>query len=109
MAAKFVIKSSGEEFLFNLVAANGQTILTSQRYKQKAGAKNGIESVKTNAPNDAQYERKTAKDDSPYFVLKAANAEIIGTSQMYKSADNMEKGIASVKDNAPGAEVTEEE
>ena len=108
MAAKFVIKSSGDEFLFNLIAANGQTILTSQRYKQKASAKNGIESVRTNATDDERFERLTAKDDSPYFVLKAANAEVIGTSQMYKSAANMEAGIASVKECSAVAELDDQ-
>ena len=36
-----------------------------------------IDSVKKNAPDDARYERKTAKDDSPYFVLTAANGQTI--------------------------------
>lgn len=38
------------EYRFNLKAANGQVIATSQGYSSKASALNGIESVKTNAP-----------------------------------------------------------
>lgn len=108
MAAKFEIKPGNSgKYHFNLKAGNGETILTSQSYNDKSGAKNGVESVKKNAPNDDRYERKTAKDASPYFVLKAGNGEIVGTSEMYSSTSAMENGIASVKKNAPDAEVVE--
>ncbi|MCF6224414.1 MAG: YegP family protein [Flavobacteriaceae bacterium] len=90
---------------FHLKAANGQIILSSQEYKQKDGALNGIESVKTNCGNNDMWERLTAKDNSPYFNLKAPNGQVIGTSQMYANEDGVEKGIASIKTNAPGAEV----
>ena len=52
-------------------------------------------------------ERKTSVKNEPYFVLKAANHEIIGRSEMDSSASAMENGIASVKANAPGATVTD--
>jgi len=39
-----------EEFRFRLKAANGEIILASEGYKAKASAKNGIESVRKNAP-----------------------------------------------------------
>jgi uncharacterized protein YegP (UPF0339 family) len=104
MAAKFEIKkASNNQFYFNLKAANGQVILTSEQYKQKAKAETGITSVKTNAANDARFERKTSNGGQPYFVLKAGNGEIVGRSEMYSSAAAMEKGIASVKANAAAA------
>lgn len=106
MAAKYEIKStSNGEYMFNLKAGNGEIILTSERYKQKASAENGIQSVRQNSPNDDRYDRRTAKDNSPYFVLRAANNEIIGRSEMYSSNSAMENGIASVKTNGPGARV----
>jgi uncharacterized protein YegP (UPF0339 family) len=50
MAAKFVLtKGSTGKFRFNLVAANGQVIATSESYESKDSAINGIESVKRNA------------------------------------------------------------
>ncbi|MBN2033165.1 MAG: YegP family protein [Deltaproteobacteria bacterium] len=108
MAGKFEIKSSASgQVMFNLKASNGQIILTSQSYKDKAGAKGGIESVKKNAADDASYERKTSSDNKAYFVLNAANKQVIGRSEMYGSAAAMENGIASVKANAPGAEVVD--
>lgn len=73
--------------------------------RTKAGAENGIESVRNNAPNDSRYDRKTSVSGQPYFVLKAANGEPIGNSEMYSSTTAMENGIASVKTNAPTASV----
>ncbi len=83
-------------------------ILSSETYKSKASCQNGINSVKKNAENDNRYERKTAKNGSPYFNLKAANGQVIGTSEMYSGESAMENGIASVKSNAPGARVDDQ-
>jgi uncharacterized protein YegP (UPF0339 family) len=50
VAAKFVLKKgSSGKFHFNLLAANGQVIATSETYESKSAAMNGIESVKKNA------------------------------------------------------------
>lgn len=48
------------------------------------------------------YYIRKASDGQFYFVLKAANGEIIATSEMYKSKQSAEGGIASVKANANG-------
>jgi hypothetical protein len=51
MAAKFEIKKDvAGKLRFNLKAANGEIIATSEAYESKASALNGIESVRTNAP-----------------------------------------------------------
>lgn len=106
---KFIISTrKNGEFQFNLKAANGQVILSSEGYSSKAGCQNGIESVRKNAQNDSKFERLTAKDGRSYFNLKATNGQIIGSSQMYESDNGMEKGIESVKNNAPNASVEEE-
>lgn len=105
---KFEIKASAsDKCMFNLKAGNGQVILTSQTYASKDGCKNGIESVRKNSQDDGQFERKTAKDGSPFFTLNATNGQIIGKSEMYSSTDAMENGIASVKKNAPDAEIVD--
>lgn len=108
MAGQFELKQSGnDQFMFNLKAGNGQVILTSQRYQAKDSAQKGIESVRKHAADDANFERKTAADGQPYFVLKAANGQIIGSSEMYSSTAAMENGIASVMTNAPDAPVVD--
>jgi len=54
MPAKFEVKStSNGEFRFNLKAGNGEVIATSESYKTKAAALNGVESVKKNAGDAA--------------------------------------------------------
>jgi uncharacterized protein len=51
MAAKFeLFKDHAGEFRFHLKAANGEIIASSQGYKSKEAAENGIKSVQTNAP-----------------------------------------------------------
>jgi uncharacterized protein YegP (UPF0339 family) len=51
MAGKFELyKDRSGQFRFRLKAGNGEIIATSEAYVSKAGAQNGIESVKTNAP-----------------------------------------------------------
>jgi uncharacterized protein YegP (UPF0339 family) len=106
MAGKYGLTlTSDGRFLFNLKAENGEKILTSESYEGKASAHKGIESVRTNASDNARFDRRTSKDDKSYFVLKAANGEIIGTSEQYSSTAAMENGVKSVKANAPTAAV----
>ena len=45
-----IYKDATDKFRFRLKAANGETIATGEAYESKDGCKNGIESVKTNAP-----------------------------------------------------------
>ena len=109
MAGKFELKKAKDgEFFFHLKAGNGQIILASEMYTEKSSAENGIASVKKNAPDDKHYERKDTKAGHFMFNLKAANHQVIGTSQSYKTAESREEGIASVKTNAPSASVHDE-
>ena len=105
MAAAYELKKSGSQFMFNLRGDNNEKVLTSERYVSKDGAKNGIASCRTNAPFDVRYDRRTATNGQPYFVLKAGNGEVIGTSEIYSSKAAMETGIAAVKKHGPSAPV----
>jgi uncharacterized protein YegP (UPF0339 family) len=107
--SKFVItKSSNGEFRFKLKAGNGEVILTSEGYAAKSGCNNGIESVKENSQIDSRYEKKTSTNSKHYFVLKASNGQVIGTSEMYESSSGRDGGIASVKSNAPNATIDDQ-
>ncbi len=108
MAGKFVCsKRKDGQDTFVLKATNGQVILSGEGYKTRKSCANGIESVRKNSQNEARFEVKTAKDGRSYFVLKAANGQPIGKSQMYKSTSGCANGIKSVAANAPDAEVVE--
>ncbi len=51
MAAKFELyKDKAGKFRFRLKAGNGGVIAVGEAYSSKAGAKNGIASIKRNAP-----------------------------------------------------------
>jgi uncharacterized protein YegP (UPF0339 family) len=93
------------QFYFRLRAANGEVILSSEGYVSKSGCQNGIASVKENSSNDQRYQRKTAADGQFYFALVAANGEVIGMSEMYKSQSARDGGIDAVKRTAPEAPV----
>ncbi|VTP65751.1 Uncharacterized conserved protein [Serratia rubidaea] len=69
----YELKKSGSngQFHFTLKASNGEIILSSEMYTSKASAENGIASVQTNSPHEAQYESKVSSNGKPYFVLKA--------------------------------------
>jgi uncharacterized protein len=109
MPAKFELKKGkGKQFVFSLKSANGEIVLASEQYTTKTGAKNGIESVRKNAALEVRFERKTAKNGKFYFVLKAANYQVIGKSEMYESKAALEKGIAAVKKIASGAKIADE-
>jgi len=106
MAGKFELKiAKSSQFHFSLLANNGQVILQSEMYESKASALNGIASIQKNAADNARYERLVSKSNKPYFVLKAANQQIIGQSQQYESEAARDNGIESVKKNAPDATV----
>ncbi len=106
---KFVItKRKNGEFQFNLLAGNGETILTSEGYASKPSCINGVKSVMKNAAETKRFEPKVAKNGKFHFNLKATNGQVIGTSEMYESQTSCENGIASVKKNAPGAKVEDQ-
>ena len=108
MPGKYEIKrAKNGEYYFNLKAGNGEIILTSETYKAKAGAKNGIESVKTNSSQPDRYERKASPSGKFFFVLKAGNREVIGRSEMYESETSRDNGIESVKTNGPSTDVVD--
>jgi uncharacterized protein len=100
--------SRGGENYFNLKATNGQVVLTSVMYSSPEECANAIESARVSCSDDNLYERKISSNNKHFFNLKASNGQVIGMSEMYESAANMEKGIASVKRNGVSTTVAKE-
>ena len=113
---KYVITRNPKgKYHFNLVAKNGEIILSSQMYMARKGALKGIRSIAKNAPK-APVEDQTAKDFKslgiPKFVLSkgkdgkfrfaliANNGKAIGISQGYSRIASAKAGIKSAKTNA---------
>ena len=106
MPGKFEIKKAKNgHFYFHFKASNGEIILASETYKTKRSALNGIASVQKNSAEAARFDRRKGKGDKPYFVLKAANHQVIGQSEMYESDRAMENGIKSVQKNGGSMKV----
>ena len=112
---KFMLHQTEAGFRFNLVASNGEIILTSEIYKTEKACRSGIASVQKNAPFAAvedQTKEGFVKEKCPKFEvftdaagelrfrLKAKNGLIIGASEGYKSFDSCCNGIRSVIVNA---------
>jgi len=107
MPATFELKRSKGQFMWNLKSTNGKVVLTSERYKTRRAAENGVKSVKSNCGRDACYARKTTPSGKYRFNLVASNGQVVGASQNYASASGRNNGIASVKKNARGAKLVD--
>ena len=121
---KFVIRNTKTGVKFDLKAGNGEVIATSEVYASQAACKNGVESVRKNAPVAAvedqtvegfavekhpKFEIYTDKAGEFRFRLKATNGQIIAVSVGFKAMAGCKNGIESVKKNAPEAAVMVEE
>lgn len=101
-------KDKAGEYRFRLKAGNGENIGSSEGYKTKSGATNGIESVKKNAALPERFKVFEGNGGKWYFNLKAGNHETILTSQGYASKQSAETGASSVQKNAPSAGVDDQ-
>ncbi len=102
---KFVLKRSGDQFMFNLHAVNGEIVLTSERYTTKAAAIRGIASVVKNA---SKLENYKFKPNELHFILEAENGEPIGTAEVYGSSNNAQDGRDAVMRAAADAEIDDQ-
>lgn len=121
---KFVIKTTASgKFRFNLVAANGQIIADSENYSSIESCRNGVESVRKNAPTanledqtvegfetkaNPKFEVYIDKAGEYRFRLNARNGEIIATGEGYKAKAGCLNGIESIRKNAAEGDVKEE-
>ena len=120
--SKFVIRAVDTGMKFDLKAANGQTVATSEVYETAAACRKGIESVIKNAPRakvedqtreswtaltNPKFELYEDKSGQYRFRLKARNGQVIAISEGYTSKGSCMDGIESVKNNAPRAELVQ--
>lgn len=91
-AARAQVIAGATSWHFNVYAANGAVVLTSEAYTDEAAALAGAFSVVETGVSAAAYEIRTATNGQAYFVVKATNGQVIGTSQMYSTKANAERG-----------------
>lgn len=87
-----VFQGADRQFYFDVRARNGAIVLTSEGYTSHEGALNGAFSVADNGTQVTRYRVLQASDGRWYFNLTATNGQVIGTSQMYSSKYNAERG-----------------
>jgi uncharacterized protein YegP (UPF0339 family) len=119
---RYVMKDNGSGPYFVLEAGNYEPIGKSEIYSSKAACKNGIESVKTNAPvanledqtvegwekaKNPAFEIYKDKAGEYRFRLRAKNGETILASEGYKSKASCLNGVESVRKNADSETVEE--
>ncbi len=94
---KFIIsKRSNGHFQFILKADNGQVLLSSQGYTLLTACENGVDAVKRNCSIMRRYELKTSGNRQHFFNLKAANGQIVATSEVYTNLVSRDNGVAAV-------------
>lgn len=118
--SKFVIRTVRTGVKFDLLAANGQSIATSEVYESHAACRNGIKSIRAIAAK-AHLEDQTVGGSAPNpkfevfqdkigefrFRLKARNGKVVAVSEGYTSKAACLSGIDSVRNNAEGAKTEE--
>lgn len=118
---KFVIRKTPTGVKFDLKAANGEIVATSEVYETEAACRKGIESVRKNAEKakledltepvkpvtNPKFELFQDKAGTFRFRLRARNGGVIAVSEGYSTKAACENGIESVRRNAPDANIEE--
>ena len=122
--SKFLIRETASGVKFDLLALNGQTILTSEVYGSRAAARKGIASIRLIAPeapledldeqngsvcSNPKFELYRDRAGKYRFRLRARNGKIVGISESYSNRSGCLNGIDSVRKNATEAEVENKE
>ncbi len=100
-----IFQGADDRFYFNLHAANGEIVLSSQGYTTESAALSATFSVAENGIDQNRYEVNEAADGSYYFNLKARNGRVIGTSETYSTASNARRGCDGVIALLPNVEL----
>jgi len=91
-------------FIFKLKGVDDEVILASDTFCSKASAENAIHFTRYNAPDESNYELMRTNSESPYFILRGKNYQILGKSGPYRSETAARQAIKAAMAGA----VTEE-
>lgn len=120
---RFLIRTVATGVKFDLLAANGECVLSSEVYGSPTACRKGIASVQKNArcalTEDLTLEPPASVHNPKFqvyrdrtgqyrFRLKARNGETVAVSQGYSAKSSCLLGVESVRQNAPEAEILPE-
>ena len=121
--SRFEMRKVPSGLKFDLYAANGKSILTSEVYTTVHACRKGMESVRKNAAaarledqtkegwvnlTNPKFQLYCDRAGDYRFRLRARNGEIIAISENYNAKAGALNGIESVKKNSAEAEIVEE-
>lgn len=97
-AGKWVIRKNEETgaYYFDLLASNGEKLLSSIDYTSLSGARNGIQTHKTNIAK-GNFSIATSKNKQYFFKLMNGSKQLLCTGETYKVRARCESAIESVK------------
>lgn len=111
--SRFLIRRVATGVKFDLRAANGEVIATSEVYKTEAACRKGVESVRRNAPvapvedqtlgqrcANPKFEVYEDRGGQFRFRLRSRNGGIIAVSENYRAKSACLDGIAAVRSSA---------
>jgi uncharacterized protein YegP (UPF0339 family) len=89
----FELSQVGSSHSFAFVGADGMTLLASDPYVSRPNALNGVLSVIAHGESASFYQVVDTADGGAYFVLRAVNGAILGTSEGYASHAEAAAGV----------------
>jgi uncharacterized protein YegP (UPF0339 family) len=97
-SARFeTFKGVDGQHYFDLIAGNGENVLRSEGYTSKSAAEKGVQAVVNAGVSSKNFVVLAAKNGEYYFNLKAANGEIVGTSELYSTKSNATRASRTVR------------
>lgn len=92
-----VLVGESGQYRFNVVAKNGQIVLSSEQYTSEEGAYNGAFAVQAAASKASAFTVLENSAEGYYFTVTADNGQIIGVSQQYTTKASAQAAVSSVK------------
>lgn len=91
------------QFYFELVSDEGQSLLTSQAYPDRDGCTEGIQQAIEGLLNTDRFEHRADEDDF-YFIVRTADDQELARSPSFGSRQEVDEAIASLQSAAGTAE-----
>lgn len=92
---------ASSKFRFNVHAANGAIVLSSEQYTTEAAAFNGAFAVQADGQTTSNYTIKQNASGGYYVTLQALNGEVIGVTEQYTTRDSASNAIRSLQTFLP--------
>lgn len=101
-----IVKKKQGEYASELLASNGEVMLTSEIYTTPEGAKSGIETI-IKGVFEGNFIIYKDKSENHYYKLKTASNRLLCVGEIYKSEDQCCKAIETVKRIAKDSPIVE--